>query len=67
MERDLLGHAIRRSAGRAGDVRAMAVAVVRALTVTDEIGAVAHPAGEFLVGRADAGVDDVRVPVPVWL
>ena len=61
VERDLLGHAVRRSADRAGDVGAVAVAVVRALAVADEIGAVAHPAGELLVGRADARVDDVGV------
>ena len=59
MERHLLGDAVRRAAGRAGDVRAVAVAVVRAVAVTDEVGAVADPAAELLVGRADAGVDDV--------
>ena len=31
MDRDLLGHAVRGAADRAGDVRAVAVAVVRAL------------------------------------
>ena len=61
MERDALGHAVDRSAGRAGDVGAVAVAVVRAVPVADEIGAVAHPAAELRVGSADAGVDDVRV------
>ena len=61
MERDLLGHAVGRPAGRAGDVGPVAVAVVRALAVTDEIGAVPHPAGELLVGCAHARVDDVGV------
>jgi hypothetical protein len=61
VERDQLGHAVRRSAGRAGDVGAVAVAVVRAVPVADEVGAVAHPAAEFLVRSAYACVDDVRV------
>ena len=40
---------------------AVAVAVVRAAAVADEVGAVARPAGELLVGGADARVDDVGV------
>jgi hypothetical protein len=49
MDRDLLGHAVRRSARRAGDVGAVAVAVVSAVPISNEIGAVAHPAGELRV------------------
>ena len=61
VERDLLRDAVRRSAGRAGDVRPVAVAVVRPVPVADEIGAVAHAAGELLVRGPHAGVDDVGV------
>ena len=43
MERDQLGDAVRRPARRAGDMGAVAVAVVRALAVADEIGAVRPP------------------------
>jgi hypothetical protein len=42
-------------------VRAVAVAVVRALSVADEIGAVARPAAELLMRCAHARVDDVGV------
>ena len=61
VERDLLRDAVRRSAGRAGDVRPVAVAVVRPVPVADEVGAVADAAGELLVRRAHPGVDDVGV------
>jgi hypothetical protein len=61
MKRDLLRDAVGGSARRAGDVRAVAVAVVRAVPVVDEAGAVAHPSGELLVRGPDAGVDDVGV------
>jgi hypothetical protein len=61
MQRDLLRHAVRGSAGRAGDVGAVPVAIVRTVPVPDEIGPVADSSGELLVRCPDAGVDDVRV------
>ena len=46
-ERHLLGDAVGRAADRAGDVRAVAVAVVRALAVADRVEAVADAAAEL--------------------
>src|SRR4051794_30937643 len=56
---DLLGHAVGGTADGAGDVRAVAVAVLGAVAVVDDVVARLHPASEVLVGGPDAGVDDV--------
>ena len=61
MQRHLLGNAMRRAAHRAGDVGAVAVAVARAPPVVDGGVTTAHAPGELLMGRADAGVDDVSM------
>jgi hypothetical protein len=57
-QRDALGDSIGRPADRAGDVGAMAVAVVRRAAV-DHVVPARHTAGEFAVIQADAGVQDV--------
>src|SRR3954468_18397288 len=58
---DALGDAVGRSANRPGDMRPVAVAIVRVLSVTDRIEADEGAAAELRVRPADAGVDDVRV------
>jgi hypothetical protein len=59
VERDLFCDAVRRAADGAGDMRAVSVAVVGAVSVVDGRESVADPAGELLMGRAQPGVDDV--------
>jgi hypothetical protein len=58
-EADALRHAVDGAADRSGDVRAMAVAVVRGEAGSGRVGAVDGAAAELRVRLADAGVDDV--------
>jgi hypothetical protein len=57
---DVLGHAVGGAADRAGDVRAVALAVVGVRVVVDEVPATHGPAAELPVRDADAAVEDVR-------
>ena len=58
---DGLGDTIGRSADRSGDMRAVAVAVVRVLSVADGIEADEGAAAKLRMRPSHAGVDDVRV------
>ncbi len=60
---NLLRHPVGRTAHRARDVRAMAVAVFGAAAVVDRGVAGKHPTAELAMGGTDTGVDDVGADV----
>ena len=61
MDGNVLGNTELRAADDAGDIGAVAVAVVRAVTVADEIDGAGRPPAEIRMRGANAGVDDVGV------
>jgi hypothetical protein len=61
MDGNILGNTELRAADDAGDIGAVAVAVVRAVTVADEIDGAGRPPAEIRMRGANAGVDDVGV------
>ena len=61
MDRNVLGNTKLRAADDAGDIGAVAVAVVRAVTVADEIDGAGRSPAEIRMRSANAGVDDVGV------
>src|SRR6476661_3022916 len=60
-EPHVLRDAVRRASDRTGDVRAVAVAILRAPTIADFVDAARSPSAEFAMRAANAGVDDVGV------
>ena len=61
MDGNVLGNTELRAADDAGDIGAVAVAVVRAVTVADEIDGAGRSPAEIRMRGANAGVDDVGV------
>src|SRR5262245_38199316 len=61
MDGNVLGNTKLRAADDAGDIGAVAVAVVRAVTVADEIDGAGRPPAEIRMRGANAGIDDIGV------
>src|SRR4051812_44677780 len=61
MDRNPLGNTEARAADDAGDIGAVAVAVVRTVAVTDEIDGAGRPPAEVRMRGANTGIDDIGV------
>src|SRR5262249_57801686 len=67
MDGNVLGNTELRAADDAGDIGAVAVAVVRAVTVADEIDGAGRPPAEIRMRGANAGIADTGVPATARL
>src|SRR5262249_5820700 len=61
MDGNVLGNPDRGAADDAGDIGAVTMAVVRAVTVADEIDGAGRPPAEIRMRGANAGIDDIGV------